>query len=427
MQIYSSRLADGRQLPILFRTTPSQPLLVPFLFVTLKRQYKAFNTIRNDLIAIQAFYEFQSQKAPHLDVDELIINGQLSALIEDIEQFLAWISVGRKAPNIVGRIGKRELGQFPGISPTTRDKYLKSLKGFFIWCSQRYSHRAPTNKGLEHVLSLSAESVTSRFDSFLVSSASHQVDFKSLSDDEIAVIREFSHPLAPKNPFRKKNRFRNWLILEIFIETGIRIGETALLTTTSISKGQVHCYLSVINRPDAGEDPRAKKPSLKNAGSQRTIGISEPLYEKIQAYIIHERRPLRLGRPMKLKNGYLWVSERGNPLALNSIASMFSTLVHAIQADSPKLLESASPHSFRHTFAEHFLEYLIEVKGLDMERAKDELRMICGWTDSSDMPLYYTRRYVHNVANEHNSERVSSAWDRLKSTAVPSPNKKYAN
>ena len=421
MQIYSSRLANGRRLPILFRTTPSQPLLVPFLFVTLKRQYKAFKTIKNDLGAIQAFYEFQSQKAPHLDVDELIIDGQLSVLIEDIEQFLAWLSVGRKASNIAGRIGKKDLGQFLGISPTTRDKYLKSLKAFFIWCSQRYPSRTSENEGLEQVFSLSAASVTSRFDSYLVSSASHQVNFKSLSDEEIAAIREFSHPLAPQNPFRKKNRFRNWLILETFIETGIRIGETALLTTTSISKGRVHCYLSVVNRSDAGEDLRSSKPSLKNAGSQRTIGISESLYEKIQAYVIHQRRPSRHGRPMKLKNGYLWVSERGTPMALNSIASMFSTLINAIQARNPKLLESASPHSFRHTFAERFLEYLIEVKGYDMERAKDEMRAICGWTDSSDMPSYYTRRYVHNSANGHNSERVNAAWERLKTAPSPLP------
>jgi hypothetical protein len=75
MKIFPCRLSDGRRLPVLFRLIPSQPVLVPFLFVVLKRQYRAFNTIRNDLVAIKAFYEFHSLQ--NIDVDETLINGQL--------------------------------------------------------------------------------------------------------------------------------------------------------------------------------------------------------------------------------------------------------------------------------------------------------------------------------------------------------------
>jgi integrase len=233
---------------------------------------------------------------------------------------------------------------------------------------------------------------------------------------EIGAIREFSHPSCIDNPFRQQNRIRNWLIVETFIETGIRIGELLMLTTTSINQGKNNFYLSIINRPNAGSDTRAKAPSLKTPQSQRTIGISESLYDRIQQYIIDERRPRRNTNPMKLDHGYLWVSERGKPLALNSVASLFSRLLASIKKIHPDLLTSVSPHSFRHTFAERFLQYLIEVKSLDMERAKDELRTICGWSDASSMPQYYARRYIHNMANLHNKARVESAWQRLSET-----------
>ncbi|MEM4988009.1 site-specific integrase [Collimonas sp. H4R21] len=419
MKIFPCRLSDGRRLPVLFRLIPSQPVLVPFLFVVLKRQYRAFNTIRNDLVAIKAFYEFHSLQ--NIDVDETLINGQLSLLMKNLEQFIAWLSIEKKAKNIVGRIGNKKLGHHYGIDPITRDGYLRSLKLFFTWCAQRYINTDAPKTDLENSFSSSLSSIASRFDSHLVTPVTRQVNFRSLCDIEIAAIRELSHPSCALNPFRKQNRLRNWLIIETFIETGIRIGELLILTTSSVNKGKNHYYVSVINRPDAGEDTRAKAPSLKTNKSQRTIGISESLYDRIQQYVIHERRPRRNNLPMKLKHGYLWVSERGKPLALNSVASMFSRIVTAIQSKNPDLLKSASPHSFRHTFAERFLEYLIEVKDFDMERAKDELRTICGWSDASSMPQYYARRYIHNMANLHNKDRVETAWKRL-SEALPSFN-----
>jgi hypothetical protein len=58
------------------------------------------------------------------------------------------------------------------------------------------------------------------------------------------------------------------------------------------------------------------------------------------------------------------------------------------------------------------LKYLIETKNIDMERAKDELRNICGWSINSSMPNYYARRYISLIANKHNMERVSFSMNQ---------------
>jgi site-specific recombinase XerD len=411
MQILPCRLSTGKRLPVLFHQAQSQPVLVPFLFLVLKRQYKAFNTIRNDLVAIKAFYEFFAQQ--NVDVDEALINGHFQPLLKNLERFTAWLSSSKQASNIAGRIGDKDIGRVPGIDPLTRDGYLKSLKLFLTWSVQRYLNPGSGTTNIESSFLSLASTIALRFDSYLLAPKSRQINFRSLNDEEIAAIRELSHPSSPLNPFRKQNKLRNWLIVETFMETGVRIGEMLTLTTTCVNKGTKNCYLSVLNRPDAGEDTRANVPSIKTRNSQRTIAISESLYERIQWYVIHERRPRRDSRPMKLKHGYLWVSERGKPLALNSLASIISRLVDMIRKTNSNLLKNASPHSFRHTFAERFLAYLIEVKDFDMERAKDELRAICGWSETSQMPQYYARRYIHNMANLHNRDRVEAAWKRL--------------
>ena len=53
--------------------------------------------------------------------------------------------------------------------------------------------------------------------------------------------------------------------------------------------------------------------------------------------------------------------------------------------------------------------------GYDLERATDELRRVCGCSDTSTMPRRYASRYLAESANLHNAQRASAAWSRLDS------------
>lgn len=92
-----------------------------------------------------------------------------------------------------------------------------------------------------------------------------------------------------------------------------------------------------------------------------------------------------------------------------SVSRLFLT----IELAHPGLLPTLSAHDFRHTFADHFLAYLVETRGYDLERATDELRRVCGWSDTSTMPRRYASRYLAESANLHNAQRASAAWERL--------------
>jgi integrase len=137
------------------------------------------------------------------------------------------------------------------------------------------------------------------------------------------------------------------------------------------------------------------------------------LYEVYERYIQGNRRPVRNGKPMKLPYRYLFISDQARPLSIRALSSVLDRLFLTIELAHPGLLPTLSAHEFRHTFADHFLAYLVETRGYDLERATDELRRVCGWPDTSTMPRRYASRYLAESANLHNARRASAAWERL--------------
>lgn len=241
----------------------------------------------------------------------------------------------------------------------------------------------------------------------------NHIRYRSLTDSQLQIIRTLISPGAAENPFPERLQLRNWLMIELLLETGIRRGELLKLYTTDINLGTQHAYVSINDREHDPGDPRAEEPALKTHG--RTVGISAQLYEVYEHYIQGERRPLRDGKRMKLRYRYLFISDRGRPLSIRALSNVLDRLFLTIELAHPGLLPTLSAHDFRHTFADRFLAYLIEQRGHDLERATDELRRVCGWSETSAMPRRYASRYLAESANRHNAQRASAAWGRLDS------------
>ncbi|HHM5699169.1 site-specific integrase [Pseudomonas aeruginosa] len=180
---------------------------------------------------------------------------------------------------------------------------------------------------------------------------------------------------------------------------------------TDINQGSQHAYVSINDREHDPGDPRAEEPALKT--HSRTVGISAQLYEVYERYIQCERRPIRNGKRIKLPFRYLFISDRGRPLSIRALANVLDRLFLTIELAHPRLLPTLSAHDFRHTFADRFLAYLVETRNYELERAMDELRRVCGWSDTSAMPRRYASRYLARSASLHNAQRTSAAWRRL--------------
>lgn len=375
---------EGVRTIVLFRVDPYQPVLVPFIFQILQLKGKAFSTIKNKLVGLKYFYEyFLVQKK--FDVDELLINKKFNVILNDLEPFIYWLTY---SDNVIGIHAKQI--------------YLSGVKDFLTWAFRRYSSSDSKSKSVQDMIS----SFTRYFPSTLPTRSS------SLTSTEVSDLLKYSNPSLLENPFRERDKDRNYIIINILLFTGIRIGELLKLKSSDIHDMDDNCYIEIINRENDLEDSRSDEPGLKNSQSQRVISLKRELYDSIQDYIFNSRRPFKEGKKTKLSHGYLFTSERGLPLSKSSVYYIFNTLKACIITNKNKFESNLTPHSFRHVFAENFLEDLIEVQGLEMERAKDQLRIIGGWSINSEMPSFYAKKYISRSANQYNLSRINNSFKK---------------
>lgn len=417
MRLIQCRFSSGQRLPLLVQAGDATPLpiLIPFIYVQLKLRHRAYNTAAAHLRAIQAFYAYA--KSRDLDIDEAILACHFEAILALLDGYAIWLQSGRHADNLIARIGKPGTVLFQQISSRTRDQYLRLLKKYLSWCVTRYIPRARQNSAAQADINVVfadvADVIERRFEGHIINARPDRTRYRSLTDTQLQIVRTLIRPGAAENPFPERLQLRNWLMIELLLETGIRRGELLKLYTTDINKGSQHAYVSINDREHDPRDPRVEEPALKTHG--RTVGISAQLYEVYERYIQRDRRPLRDGKPMKLPYRYLFISDRGRPLSIRALSNVLDRLFLTIELAHPGLLPTLSAHDFRHTFADHFLAYLVEKRGHDLERATDELRRVCGWSETSTMPRRYAGRYLAESANLHNAQRSSAAWSRLDS------------
>ena len=417
MKLIQCRFSSGQRLPLLVQAGDATPLpiLIPFIYVQLKLRHRAYNTAAAHLRAIQAFYAYA--KSRDLDIDEAILACHFEAILALLDGYAIWLQSGRHADNLIARIGKAGTVLCQQISSRTRDQYLRLLKKYLSWCVTRYIPRARQNSATQADINVVfadvADVIERRFESHIINARPDRTRYRSLTDTQLQIVHTLIRPGAAENPFPERLQLRNWLMIELLLETGIRRGELLKLYTTDINKGSQHAYVSINDREHDPRDPRVEEPALKTHG--RTVGISAQLYEVYERYIQRDRRPLRDGKPMKLLYRYLFISDRGRSLSIRALSNVLDRLFLTIELAHPGLLPTLSAHDFRHTFADHFLAYLVEKRGHDLERATDELRRVCGWSETSSMPRRYAGRYLAESANLHNAQRTSAAWSRLDS------------
>lgn len=371
---------------VLFRTDPYQPVLVPFIFRVLQLKSIAKETIKKKLYAIKSLYEYFQLELGY-DLDEILINSRYQILKAELPSFIKWL------------LYTESIAGFH-----TRKATLQHISEYLYWALKRYSKTSNEANNTKEFLDSHYRS--------LPTPGPVKKDF--ITQGEVNLLLTYTYPLSTDNPFKEKNRLRNYIIIHLFASTGIRIGELLKLKSSDVHDYNGSYYIEVLNREDEEEDLRADEPSLKNEQSQRVISITEELHNCIQKYIMNFRRPIRDGRKVKLGHGYLLVSERGTPLSKTTIYDVLDHLKETIiRKGKHKFEKDLTPHSFRHYFAESFLENLIEIQGVDEERAKDQLRIIGGWSLSSNMPSFYAKRYIAESANAHNAFRIQNAIKKL--------------
>jgi integrase len=396
-------LDGGERMPLVYRSTPYQPLLVPLLYIAIRRRYQKSRTLLRDVRALRALYQWcEGVRPAPLNLDaHLTRGGMLSA--SDIEAFVRWLRVGRTPRRKSEESARLSAGV---LKPVSLDNYVTPIRAFLLWSVQRYRPergRGPKAEALRAHTSL----IDNTFKALRIRGRTPELE-KGIQQPEIQKLFEVAHPRHPENPFRHRLRRRNALIVELFYQTGIRRGELLKLRVEDLLADEDgNCFIRVHRRPDDPTDSRATEPGQKT--DNRILAIHPSLYESLVQYVREERRPKRLERPMKLTHTFLFVSERGAPLAESQVNYILGRLASQCFRDRVKV----HPHLLRNTFCNEFIDYCTEIEKLNEEGAKDRLRVLCGWTATSAMPERYTRKRIQREANAFNIRRQRQAHTTL--------------
>ncbi len=198
-----------------------------------------------------------------------------------------------------------------GLSTTSINRFLSSLKGFYKYSAVEYGVPNP-------MVDISQFKVSRKLP-------------KALSVAEISSLIDSTN--NPSNPIALRDR----AILEILYGTGARVAELVGVDITDISKDLL-----------GGEEITVLK--LRGKGSkERLVPLGKFEIEAIDNYLVR-LRPALLAKNSQ-NNRALFLNARGTRLTRQSA---WSTVLKAAAATG--LEGRVSPHVFRHSYATHLLD-----------------------------------------------------------------------
>lgn len=378
--------STGERFPVLLYRNSFRPVVLATRYIIdERRENKQSSTIARDVRILRWFYEWCD--TTHIHIEKRLRMGEMLTKAE-VTSFCRYLRAYRRS-RIIGSIDLQGISQEATVdvmSPETFNSYIGVVQDFLLWAAYEFIPVATPEESVRNTLKYAIDSLKRSFRSNLKAGRSIP-NRGGLSIQEVEEIRTIIQPSGVKNPFKKSVQFRNWLIFELMIATGIRRGELLKLKVEHLPVG-IKTTLSIIRSPDDKRDPRRQEPQVKTR--IREIPLHKWLARMLWRYVQSYRRT------SDKTQRYLFTSSRGCPLSSGSINWIFSFLV---KTRLLSLNGRLSPHITRHTYNERLVE-LAESLGFTQKQTEEMQRYLNGWSETSEMPARYTRRRIQDQAME---------------------------
>lgn len=201
---------------------------------------------------------------------------------------------------------------------------------------------------------------------------------EGISHEACAITEQLFRPGSESNPFTPGfHQERNYLIWRFLYETGMRREELQSILVEKVDYSQRRVQIT-------------KSKTLK-----RTVPISELLALKFHDFILNHWSKIS---PRLRKHGFLFTTEKGGHLGLNTINLIFRTARNS-NADLPDFL---APHVMRRTWNDRFLE----LEDIQQERSGRSVdgqaiqNRLQGWRDNSNMRERYGKGVIRKNADK---------------------------
>ncbi|MAZ88371.1 MAG: integrase [Cellvibrionaceae bacterium] len=231
-------------------------------------------------------------------------------------------------------------------------------------------------------------------------------DIKELTCAQRDLLYEKLAPDHPDNPFKRNpHRYRNYIIILLGLELGLRRSEMLLVKLSDIDYARQSID---IVRPPENVDRRNPIPRLKT--NERILPVSDLLMLAIERY----RREYRISDNAR-KHPFLLVAHgrnEGEALSLKSMDVVFDTLEENFSE-----LVGVTAHTLRHDSVYTLLASIdAELKKIPVEdriqRVQKTLTYAFGWSLMSEMPGRYGAKFWREQASEFFDKRAEHFANR---------------
>jgi len=215
---------------------------------------------------------------------------------------------------------------------------------------------------------------------------------------------------SPENPF-KRSKFRNYLMINLYIETGNRRGDHASLKISDMKFEGTFDEIAIVKRPNDPSDSRKFQPATKT--DSHLSQVPKSLMIDVERYI-NEVRTLH---PKSNQHEFVFITENnskgtiGEPLSLSSIDKIFEKISKVIGY-------KIHCHLLRYKFNEIMTE-IAEEQGLSDVEVEKMRKYMMGWSRDSAMADKYNRYKIHKKAqlfNQLRQDKMTEAGKKIEKT-----------
>lgn len=436
-----------QRLWVLMDTHTCQPLLYPLQYLVDQLALRSSATQSASLQALKFFYEFWHQKHGMTFCFSFYSSNHNPLIaIEELTAFFHYLENGCSCASVL-TIGSTQ------TTPQRRTnirhvhaviRFIRYLINTYI--SSRHMDGSPKEltqlaTQLMSRLSIQKEEFRSLAHSRQMNNGMIYKRFRSLTAEMVMAFYQIITPSSaskknPLNPFPAGEiQLRNFLICRLLLNYGLRVSELLLLECHSIKPNiQGDQFSLIVTTVDEDvPDPRKRLPSLKNAYANRVLVLDKLDYHFLNIFIRQIRH--------HCSHSFLFTSTQKQhpPLSYHAVYEIFTRIDDIMSVLHPEYktdeyfdaIECISPHVTRHTWAyltlqriyrdkfqklkvsSHLANVDFSIIGL-MNEAKDELRLLGGWSHNSHMPDVYAQRYLSQQANKANLHRIAMDNDALR-------------
>lgn len=400
-QIVEIKINDARRKVLL---QDSLPLYYPNLYVTCDMPNRSINTQRlhlNHIITFEAFLAYESidlvARLKARPISNYLTDNELARWVSDAE--LTKKTLDKKYAGI-----KLVSSGYERVGGAHVFQRIDGVRDYLEFLYDKLGDSGTRNTAIKDVnarIKRKIKAASPAWNKTILDT------MKGLTDKERQCLLEFMHPKCSLNPFQTDAlRWRNYIVLLLGLELGLRRSEMLLMKISDIKWGDQQ--IEVVDLPSGLVDPRKEAPQFKT--HERRLPLSDDLSTALVTYLETFRASNR--QTVKAnKHPFLLVSIRdGKPLSLSGLEQVFTNLGEGFPE-----LRHITPHTLRHDAVYTLLASMSEE--LEAQTPEDRstqvqkvLTWAFGWSPESDMPRLYGAKFWHEEADK----AMRSRADKLK-------------